>query len=140
MTHAALMSQLFGATHGEISHGFFYHILIADAFTGKAPAGADTLLLRQFLDADAAFAIQFLPRSHRGDVEMTAHPTFFLICKLGSSSDAHIIEFPGNLSSDSPYIFYREQRQSLVSPFIRINETAALIALVFLGEFGTDFR
>ena len=71
---------------------------------------------------------------------MTAHPTLFFISKLGGSLDSHIVEFSGNLSSDSPYIFYREQRQSLVSPFIRINETAALIALVFLGEFGTDFR
>ena len=70
---------------------------------------------------------------------MAAHPTFFLVGKLGSSSDAHIVKLSGNLSSDSPYIFYREQRQGFVSSFIGINEAAALVALVFLGEFGSDF-
>ena len=71
---------------------------------------------------------------------MAAHPTFFLIGKLGCSADAHIVELSGNLSSDSPYIFYREQRQGLVSSFIRIDEAAALVPLVFLCEFGSDFR
>ena len=70
---------------------------------------------------------------------MAAHPTFFLIRKLGSSSDSHIVELPGYLPAYSPYVFYREQSQSLVSPLFRINETAALISLVFLGEFRTDF-
>ena len=70
---------------------------------------------------------------------MAAHPTFFLVSKLGSCANAHIIELSGNLSSDSPYIFYREQRQGFVSSFIGIDEAAALVALVFLGEFGSDF-
>ena len=48
LAHAALTSQFLGAAHGEVSHGFFYHIFVADTFTGKAPAGADALLLRTF--------------------------------------------------------------------------------------------
>ena len=71
---------------------------------------------------------------------MAADPTFFLVGKLSGGPDAHIIELSGYLSAYSPYIFYGEERQRLVSPFIRVDEAAALEALVFLGEFRTDFR
>lgn len=71
---------------------------------------------------------------------MAADPTFFLVGKLSGGPDAHIIELSGYLSAYSPYIFYGEERQRLVSPFIRVDEAAALEALVFLGEFRADFR
>lgn len=66
---------------------------------------------------------------------MTAHPTLFLVGQLSCGSDSHIVEFAGYLSADSPYVFYWEKRQCLVSVLLGIDEAAALIALVFLGEF-----
>ena len=71
---------------------------------------------------------------------MAADPTFLLVGKLGGGPNAHIIELSGYLSAYSPYIFYGEERQRLVSPFICVDEAAALEALVFLGEFRADFR
>lgn len=70
---------------------------------------------------------------------MAADPTFFLVGKLSGGSDAHIIELSSYLSAYSPYIFYGEERQRLVSPFIRVDEAAALEALVFFANLEPIF-
>lgn len=70
---------------------------------------------------------------------MAADPTFFLVGKLSGGPDAHIIELSGYLSAYSPYIFYGEERQRLVSPFIRVDEAAALKPLYFLANLEPIF-
>lgn len=70
---------------------------------------------------------------------MAADPTFFLIGKLSGGPDAHIIELSGYLSAYSPYIFYGEERQRLVSPFIRVMRQQPWKPLYFLANLEPIF-
>ena len=137
MTYTALSAQLLGASHGKVGHGFFYHVFVGNAFVGETATRADALLLGQFVDADTALAIQLFPGSYCGDVEVASHPTLFLVGKLGCCMYSHVFQSAGCLPAYSPYVFYGEEREGLVAPFVGIDDAASLVTLVFLGELGT---
>ena len=107
---------------------------VTDALIGKRTARADTLLLRKFIYADTAHAIQFLPGSRRSHIEMLPHPPFTLGGKVCGRVNTEILQLFTDPAPDAPYILNRKECQRLLPFLIGIHQAATMIAFVFLGK------
>lgn len=135
LANGVLLPEFACAGRHKIRQAFLEHAPVRNGLCKRAGLG-NRLLGLHFGEGDFVVAVEFTPCTPTREVEEIAHKHLIKLRKIEGSSEPQLLAFLHGSPAYSPHVFERKKGKCFLALFATDDAASALVAGVFLGEFG----